>query len=492
MGLAALDAWARMLMRPRVAVPVRYWVRLACALATSALGTALTLPERLALAPWLAWRGRRERWRLRHEPGFVIILGYYRSGTTHLHYLLSCDPRFRTPAWCETLAPQGFAASWWFLRWFLVPFLSSKRPQDDVAIGPEWPAEDDFAVNNWSVASCLPGRMVAPRLYDHYARYHGLERLSPVEHSRWRRTQWAYLRKLAWLARGRALLLKSPSHTARLAELVDLLGAERVRFVHIRRDPEAVVRSNVAMHRRLEPHLLQPAPPDEVVEHRVREELASTERKYAAEKGTARPGHLAEVTYDDLVSDPMGTLRRVYDALGLEWTPVLERRAGAYLDSVRDYRAASPGAAPATTDEPPASQAVGTWRVRAAGAIAALACLAAWIALAAVLQRRYDWIVWPAGIAIGVVTLRASRSGTPRLGAYAAALTLAVLVLAAFPATFLSEYYFRPVRNWEWGRDVWRSTYRGLLGLNNLFWIVMGVLSAYRFASRRHVAPPGR
>src|SRR5436189_5550104 len=105
--------------------------------------------------------------------------------------------------WGGTLAPQGFFLSWSFLRVFMIPFISAKRPQDDVAIGPEWPAEDDFAVNNWTLASSLPGRFIVPRQHRRYDRFHFLEGLSPRELRRWRWTQYAFSWKLARLARGR-------------------------------------------------------------------------------------------------------------------------------------------------------------------------------------------------------------------------------------------------------------------------------------------------
>src|SRR4051812_12981001 len=236
MAFAPLDAWARLLLgRGAGRVPARYWLRLGVGLFTSAIGTALTLPERVVLAPVLWERGRRSGLRLTHGPGVVVVLGYFRSGTTHLHYLLSCDPRLRTPTWCETLAPQGFWLSWSFLRVFMMPFVSAKRPQDDVGIGPDWPAEDDFAACNWGLASSLPGRFVFPSRHAFYDRFHSLEGLSERERRRWRRVQWAFCRKVAWLARGRALLLKTPSHTARVRELAELF-AGNVRFVHISRE----------------------------------------------------------------------------------------------------------------------------------------------------------------------------------------------------------------------------------------------------------------
>jgi hypothetical protein len=483
MGLASFDTWVRVLFFPPARIQPRYWLRLASALATSALATLLVLPERLALG--LRRRSGRRR------PEVVVVLGYYRSGTTHLHYLLNCDPRFRAPTWCETLAPHGYVVSWWFLRWFLVPFLSSKRPQDDVAIGPEWPAEDDFAVCNASGTSSLPGRMIVPTRYDHYARYHALDGLPPRELERWRVAQRLFLWKIATLSGGRTILLKSPSHTARVPELLELIGPKRVRFVHVRRDPEAVIRSNVAMHRRLEPYLLQPAPPDEVVENRVREELARTEAKYVRTRGLIPAGQLSEVTYDELASRPLETARRIYADLGIAWSPEAERRMTAYLESVRDYRPAAATAGPLHAEVPSTRRIPArAWVVITASAIAAAAV---WVILAYILRDRSDWFVWPVGIIIGLTALRSARQGSTRLGLAAGAATLLVLLLIAWPATYLSEYYQRNPHPFDVQLPhIWLSTRRGLLAVNNVFWVVMGMLTAYRFASRPHPRPPGR
>src|SRR3954466_5977042 len=91
MAFAPLDAWARLLFAPAAWVPVRYWPRLAFGLFTSAIGTALTLPATLALAPVLALRARRSGATLNHAPGLVVILGYFRSGTNG-HVDLLCGP----------------------------------------------------------------------------------------------------------------------------------------------------------------------------------------------------------------------------------------------------------------------------------------------------------------------------------------------------------------------------------------------------------------
>ena len=524
MAFAPLDLWLRLLVWPRAWVGPRYWPRLACGLFTSALGTALTLPERLVLAPVLRIAARRSGTTLNHKPGVIVVLGYFRTGTTHLHYLLSCDPQFRTPMWCETLAPQGFILSWSFLRIFLIPFISAKRPQEDVAIGPEWPAEDDFAVNNWTGASSLMGRFVLPRMHGYYDRFHALNDLTDRERRRWRWTLWAFLWKLSRLARGRALLLKTPSHTARVGALVELLGTDRVKFVHISREPAAVIRSNVNMASRLSVFNLQPAGPEADVRDRLTHEYVDSEHRYLRDAGTLEPGRLVEVRYEDIVADPMAELRRIYQQLGLTWSAQFEVRATRYLAEVRDYRAAGgPRAAaperpeldalarrfghhrPARTrvpapNVPPASGNRAGAVVLAAAV--ALGCFVLWNAQSYWLRDRHDWLAWPTGVLIGLTIICIARVGTVALGLIAAAFTFLVFVAIAVPSTFLMDYAHRtsppfpvdyrglPMKDWEW-YHILKASRVGLLAQNNIFWGFMGCVTAYRFASRKHVNPPG-
>lgn len=531
MGFAPLDAWWRVLTRDRAytKIPARYWPRIATGLCTSALGTVLTLPERLLLAPLLPKQASdlaSSKSEIRNPQSEVLfVLGYYRSGTTHLHYLLSCDPQLSTPRWYQMLAPQGFALSWTFLRYFLVPFLSSSRPQDDVAYGPEYPAEDDFGICNWSAACAMPGRMVVPACWEHYKRYQTLEGLTATELDEFRSTQLALTWKLDRLSGGRTLLLKTPSHTARVAELARLYPTAK--FIHLHRDPTPVLRSNVALHQRFAPFLFQPYPGDEEIRRRVIDEYDRTERKFLADSAPLPADRVVRLRYEDLIGDPLNQLRAAYTQLGLTFSPEFDRRARVYLESVRDYRAAAEKPKTTTTDNratiapapelawmhaafrhdqpallPAPALATSTLPLppsdllltpSTAALVAACFSFAAWMAIAAATQNRLDFLAWPVGVAIGLSALKSAgthnRRGTTALGLWSLFLTLAVILAAAYPATWLAVRNVFSPENLT--HHVWLATRRGVLAWNNIIWVVLGLTTAYRYASRQHVRPPG-
>ncbi len=511
MALASLDVWLRLLVSRRAPAQVAYLPRLAANLFTSYFGTCATLPERLLLAPILFFKFRSRTPRVEHAPGTVVVLGYFRSGTTHLQYLLSCDRRFKTPIWAQSIMPHGWLVSWTLARFALTPFITNSRPQDDVALGPDWPAEDDFGVSNMSLCSAMPGRFLLPKQYAHYSRFHGLEGLSDRELARWRRSQASLLWKITRLRPRRVLLLKSPSHTARVAELREMLG-ENVKFIHITREPGDVVRSNVSMYERLSIYHLQDAPPASESREEITREYLRTEEKFLEESADLPADRLCRVRYQDLIADPEGTVRAIYAQLGMPLTDEAIESMRSYLYRVRAYRTASqkaPRQAAAELADPrleelatrfdhhrPASARVvpadpkdiGTSerRQRAAWVVApatALALSAAWMTCAWLIGNRLDNIIWPVGAVIGWAAIKTAGIGSRRLGILCAVLTVLVMVGVSGPNTILAY-------GWR-GRDFWLNLRQSFDDLTTWMYLSFGIITAYRFASRTQVKPPG-
>src|SRR5207248_2762621 len=204
-----------------------------------------------------------------------FVLGYFRSGTTFLQSLLAADPMLRSPRWGEALFPEAFVIGWTLARYLLIPFLPLARVDEVSPLAPTLPAEDDFALNNWGLVSIMAGRAVLPRMQPFYDRFNDLDALTPSELSRWRKYQLRFIEKMLLVAGGRRLVLKSPSHTARVRYLLDLLPGAK--FVHISRPPLPVFQSNLLLARTLQGSfgLQFPLPADEQEEITVNEYLAS-------------------------------------------------------------------------------------------------------------------------------------------------------------------------------------------------------------------------
>ncbi|RMH26101.1 MAG: sulfotransferase [Planctomycetota bacterium] len=325
-ALAPIDLWLRVLTRARWRVGAVYIPRLVVTLGLSAINSALSLPERL-LAPILTRR--------RRIPPPVFILGAHRSGTTHLHNLMSLDPAFWAPTAWQVMNPHGFLVSGWIVRPIFALFAPWRRPQDAVAFGLSAPAEEEYAVANttdlspdWSVR--------LPREHHRYDRFCFPDRMTKRQRDRFGAAHRAFLRRATVGARGRTPLLKSPHNTGRLALLASLYPGAR--FVHIRRDPEAVYRSNIGMqetaHRLFQ---LQDPPTGGTYADRFPGLYAQMETRFYADADARGWAGVAEVRYEDLAADPRAALGRIYDALGLTWTEAFDRRLSAYLGRIAGY-----------------------------------------------------------------------------------------------------------------------------------------------------------
>jgi len=523
LALAPIDVWVRMLVRSGGVRP-RYWFRLGFILVTSLVGTIATAHERVVLS---VIRRKRFGDDAQISRRVIVIVGYYRTGTTHLQNLMSCDERFVTPRWYQCLAGQGFRFGWSALRFVLVPFLGQTRPQDAVGFGPNWPGEDDFALCSWGGCSSIPGRFIWPSRWDDWKRWHGLEGLNEKELNRWRSLMAMFVWKITRGKRNRdrVVLLKTPSHTARIAEL-DRLFRGNVKFVHLVREPGAVIDSNVRLHESLTGHLLEDGPDVQTIRERIVEEYASTETKCCQEAEAIGSDRFVRVRYQDLRCDAIGTLEGVYETLGLGWDEHAERSVRGYLGSLGAYSSAKEPmdlGEVSDTEESAKAEMVARYglgeptaervevehfepseprlkRGIAAAVLWAGVCIGLWIGIAwgvhAIwpnFRPRLIPAVWICGAVIGMGARRASGVGSRGIGIAAAVLTVFVVVAVAFPMAIIYHNYASTpgYSTQDWIYHNAKYGYQGLRSVASMVFVVLGAVTAYRHGVAGGMRVPG-
>ncbi len=265
----------------------------------------------------------------------VFIVGHWRSGTTLLHELMVRDERLSSPSTFQCFAPHHFLVSEWFFRRFAPWLLPGKRPMDNMAAGWERPQEDEFALLNLGLPS--PYRRMAfpnrPPVDMEYLDFDGV----PKEDIRaWLQALRSFLLRVSTVT-GRPLIIKSPTHTGRIAWLAREFPDAK--FVHITRDPRELFPSTCRLWRGLdEVQALQKANHNQIESYVI----TCLERMYAAfnqQREEIEPGRLIDVRYEDLVGDPLGTLRRIYETLRLSDFDSVQPAIEAWVESEhRDYQ----------------------------------------------------------------------------------------------------------------------------------------------------------
>jgi hypothetical protein len=319
-----LGAWLRLLAENRFAVDPPYWPR-------AALITAASVQNSMF--------GWREHWRYdaairaaKPEPP-LFVLGIWRSGTTHLHNLLARDARFAYPNFFEVFYPNTFLSTAAFNRALLACFLPERRPQDNVRMGIDEPQEDEFALNcltqlSWVLLWTFPRHAVG------YERFLTFRSATSDERLRWQRALRFFVQKLTYRY-GRPLVLKSPAHTGRIKLLLEVFPDAK--FVHIHRNPYDVFQSSLNSARRAIPWWTLQTPDLSELEETTLRQYEGVYQAYFEERNVIPAGRLHEIRYEDLEADPIGQLRRMYDALQLGEFGPAEPAVGAYVDSIASY-----------------------------------------------------------------------------------------------------------------------------------------------------------
>ena len=171
----------------------------------------------------------------------VFVLGLWRSGTTHLHNLLTQDPRFAFANTYQVFFPHTFLTTESWNAKLLDFLLPARRVQDNVKLGADQPQEDDFAVCGMTAMSFMMS-IAFPRRAAEYSRFITMQNTTAAERDIWQNAFIHFLKKLT-LKYDRPLVLKSPSHTAHVRELLQLFPDAK--FVLIHRDPHEVFSSSL-------------------------------------------------------------------------------------------------------------------------------------------------------------------------------------------------------------------------------------------------------
>ena len=246
----------------------------------------------------------------------IVVVGGWRTGTTYLFRLLATDPRLRAPLPAELSVPWKVAGLDAERRERLIDASGAAHDvlhllNPDLATvhdsGPRLPEECVLAMGttlrNWGFPSTT-------RL-EGYARWLAGQDLG-TEYERHRRV-------LQVLDTGdsRRWVLKAPAHTAELAHLA--AAEPGACIVHLHRDIVETVASGASLFATFRSIYSDEVDGADVGRFQTEQTERWLDRALAFRASPGATGvTLVDVRYEDLVTDPVGTLRRIYAAVDID------------------------------------------------------------------------------------------------------------------------------------------------------------------------------
>ncbi len=283
---------------------------------------------------------------LRHDPRVrertivtpIFVVGAWRTGTTLLHRLLALHPRLRALQAWELSMPWQAAGATADLRTQSIE--RAQRGHDRLRrINPEMMVVHEFSAN-------LPEECILAMGSDFRSWFPTCQARLPG-YQRWLESQdfepsyrlYRDILRLLQEPDGWRFVLKAPAHTPELASLLRVF-ADAV-IVHLHRDPVSTVASSASLFAVYRSTYSDDVDPVDIG-RTVLDQLVLWRQRAAAARAQARaPGSQArwlDLSYDELVAEPVATTIRLCQSLDLEADAALARRFAEHLEHNRQHK----------------------------------------------------------------------------------------------------------------------------------------------------------
>ncbi len=269
------------------------------------------------------------------HPRPVFVLGHWRSGTSHLHQLLSLGRQFTFPTVFDIYSPHSFLYTAPMLEEKMARAGEQQRPMDRMKIRFNDPGEDEFALAVMTLMSPVLA-WVFPESTTYYDRYLTFEDVDPKEIDYWKEQFLYFLRKLN-TRNPKPVILKSPQHTARIKLLREMFP--QARFIHVHRNPYDVYNSTVKLYEKtVRPmQMTDSITPDQMREGIIRR-YRDMYRNFFRESIHIPKDQFLDIRYEDLDQQPAQVIEKIFHHFNFEDYESYKVLLESHLKKIGNYK----------------------------------------------------------------------------------------------------------------------------------------------------------
>ncbi len=245
----------------------------------------------------------------------LFVLGHWRSGTTFVHNVLSCDKRFGYTTTYQTVFPNAMLFGQGLYKGTMAAIMPEKRPVDGLELRPDLPQEEEFALSAMMPTSYYNFWMYPQSMMEYAHKYLLMNDLTDEERKNFADTFTKLIKLSMHNTGGERYLSKNPPHTGRVKELLEIFP--NAKFVYLMRNPYTVFESTRSFFTgTIKPLQFQEISDEQITENFV-DIYAKLYDKYQEDKELIPAGNLIEMRFEDFETDPIAQTKLIYDTLSL-------------------------------------------------------------------------------------------------------------------------------------------------------------------------------
>lgn len=261
----------------------------------------------------------------------VFIIGYPRSGTTWLHNYLILNKQI---AYCNTaqaIFPNMFLTASWFLYPLLRKNMPQKRAMDNVEMGSEMPAEEEFALQSFVGNTMVAGFYFPDKMEEVFD-----ENVYHLKHrEQWKRGLKQFCKKLLIADKTKTLLLKSPFNMCRVKEILEVFPDAR--FIHIQRNPLDVFVSNQNLYKKILPQLAINEYKEVNWDDYIMQTYIKCNERFNQTKHLLNDQNYCTISYQELKDNFESNIEKVHDFLGMDKNAFDAQKQSEFLAQNKSY-----------------------------------------------------------------------------------------------------------------------------------------------------------
>jgi hypothetical protein len=266
----------------------------------------------------------------------VFIIGFWRSGTTLMHHLMTLNPDFGFLNTYHSVFPNHVLSSQWWLKNIAKFFLPENRPGDNLKLDFSYPQEEEIALGNLQPISFYHFFYFPRDIQDFIHESLFFENISESQRIKWKEAYIGLMNKALINTNGKQFISKNPPNTFRIKILLEMFPDAK--FIYMYRDVYETIYSfirfmeGILMGVKLQEY--------DAFENKIQfiKLYKLMQETYARDKILIPEGQLVEVDYARFIMHKKEELLRIYEKLQLKGLNKTMPLIDTHLSGINNYK----------------------------------------------------------------------------------------------------------------------------------------------------------